>query len=75
MMGLFYLLTLYASVRAHTSRHSTRWLVTAVLTSALGMACKQSMVTVPVAVVLIDRVFFSDSFADTLRRRWRFYTA
>jgi protein O-mannosyl-transferase len=75
MMGLFYLVTLYASVRAHTSTHSTRWLVTAVLSSALGMACKQSMVTVPVAVVLVDRVFFFGSFADAFRSRWRFYLA
>ncbi len=75
MMGLFYLLTLYASVRAHRSTHSTRWLVAAAVSSALGMACKQSMVTVPVAAILVDRVFFFGSFAETFRFRWRFYTA
>ena len=75
MMGLFYFLTLYASVRAHTATRPTPWLVTAVVASVLGMASKQSMVTVPLAVILVDRVFFFESLAAALRRRWRFYTA
>ena len=39
------------------------------------MASKQSMVTVPLAVVLVDRVFFFESLPEAFRRRWRFYTA
>ncbi len=75
MMGLFYLLTVYASVRAHGSARPARWLAVAVTTSALGMAAKQSMATVPLAVVLVDRVFFFDTLRAAVRRRWGFYTA
>ncbi len=75
MMGLFYLLTIYASVRAHAAARPTRWLAAAVFSSVLGMASKQSMVTVPLAVVLVDRVFFFESLREAFRRRWRFYTA
>lgn len=75
MMGLFYLLTLYTSVRAHAARQTNRWLVWSVVASSLGMACKQSMVTVPIAVVLVDRVFFFDSLMAACRARWRYYAA
>jgi protein O-mannosyl-transferase len=75
MMGLFYLLTLYTSVRAHAARWTNRWLVASVVASGLGMACKQSMVTVPIAVVLVDRVFFFDSLTAACRARWCYYAA
>jgi protein O-mannosyl-transferase len=75
MMGLFYLLTLYTSVRAHAARRTSHWLVASVVASCLGMACKQSMITVPVAVVVLDRVFFFDSLAAAWRARWRYYAA
>lgn len=75
MMAFFYLATVYASVRAHTALHPSRWLAAAFLACALGMACKQSMVTAPVAVVLVDRVFFFTSLREAIRRRWRAYGA
>ena len=68
MMALFYLLTLYASVRA-----TTRWLFVAVVSCLLGVACKESMVTAPVMVVLFDRVFRFDSFREAWRARWPLY--
>ena len=49
MMGLFYLLTLYCSVRALEGRPG-RWHVAAIVACAAGMACKESMVTAPVMV-------------------------
>src|SRR5688572_1628923 len=45
MMALFYLLTLYASVRAGGSSHRAWWELTAVVSCVLGMACKESMAT------------------------------
>jgi tetratricopeptide (TPR) repeat protein len=75
MMALFYLLTVYASVRAHAATRPTPWLVAAVVASALGTACKQSMVTVPLAVVLVDCTLFFASPREAFRRRWRFYAA
>jgi Flp pilus assembly protein TadD len=65
LMGLLYLLTLYFSVRG--SR------VAAIVSCAAGMACKESMVTAPVAVVLYDRVFLFDSFRGAFRGRGGLY--
>ena len=75
LMVFFYFLTMYASVRSHASARPARWLAAAVLSSALGMACKQTMVTVPLAVMLLDRAFFFESWTAALRRRWPFYAA
>lgn len=73
MVALFYLLTLYASIRAHKS--SLAWQVVAVVACALGMGCKESMVTAPLMVVLYDRVFASDASRTARSARWRFYSA
>jgi tetratricopeptide (TPR) repeat protein len=56
MMGLFYLLTLYCSVRALEGRQG-RWQIAAIVACATGMACKESMVTAPVMVGLFDYAF------------------
>jgi tetratricopeptide (TPR) repeat protein len=74
MMALFYLLTLYASIRALSSNAST-WRAIAVLSCGAGMLCKESMVTAPVVVVLYDAVFVFESFRRALAERWRFYGA
>jgi Flp pilus assembly protein TadD len=73
MMALCYLSTLYASVRAFVSPRPATWQTLAILSCAAGMACKETMATVPLVVVLFDRIFVFDSFAQTLRARWRFY--
>jgi Flp pilus assembly protein TadD len=65
LMGLCYLLTLYLSVRGLR--------VAAIVACAAGMACKESMVTAPVAVVLYDRVFVFDSLRDAFRARGSLY--
>jgi tetratricopeptide (TPR) repeat protein len=67
MMGLFYLLTMYCSVRALEGR-APRWHVAAVLACAAGMACKESMVTAPVMVWLYDYVFASGIVLRRIRR-------
>jgi protein O-mannosyl-transferase len=73
MMGLFYLLTLYCSVRAVSTARSGRWQVASVVSCALGMACKESMVTAPAMVMLYDRVFLFESVKESWRSRWRLY--
>jgi protein O-mannosyl-transferase len=81
MMGLFYLLTFYASIRAAvTSRSGAEahvgwrgWPFVAVLACASGMACKETMVTAPVLVALYDRVFVFDSIKAAVKERWRLY--
>lgn len=67
MMGLFYLLTMYCSVRALDGQ-ATRWHVAAVLACATGMTCKESMVTAPVMVWLYDYVFLSSTALRKIRR-------
>ncbi|MBI4264428.1 MAG: tetratricopeptide repeat protein [Acidobacteria bacterium] len=65
LMGLFYLLTLSCSIRG--------WSGLAVAACAVGMACKESMVTAPVMVVLYDRVFVFDSLRAACRARRGLY--
>jgi tetratricopeptide (TPR) repeat protein len=74
LMALFYLLTIYACIRALEPARTGAWIVAAVVCSALGMACKEPMATVPLMVVLYDRVFVFDSFASVWRARWRLYS-
>lgn len=72
LMGLFFLLTLYCSLRGLPPAHG-RWRAAAVLACAAGMACKESMVTAPVLVVLFDGVFVFGSIGAAVRRRRALY--
>lgn len=85
LCGLFYLLTLYAFARATlptvqlplgwSALTRTRWLALSVVSSALGMATKEVMVTAPVLVFLFDRTFVARSFAAAWRARRIYYVA
>lgn len=72
LMGLFYLLTLYAVIR-YVARPGIGWYAVAVVSCALGMATKEVMATAPVVVLLCDRTFVAGTFRDALRQRWRLY--
>ncbi len=67
MMGLFYLLTMYCSVRALEARPG-RWHVAAIVACVAGMACKESMVTAPIMVAVYDVVFVSAAVRRKVRR-------
>jgi Flp pilus assembly protein TadD len=69
MMGFFFLLTLYAAIRALDPRRSLRWQIVSIGSCALGMATKESMVTAPIVVVLYDLVFEFDSVRDAVASR------
>jgi Flp pilus assembly protein TadD len=81
LMAFFYLLTLYASVRAHVETSGMpasasghlAWQAVAIAACALGMGSKESMVTAPLMVVLYDRIFLFDSWKDALNSRRRLY--
>ncbi len=75
MMAACYLLMLYCGVRAFRSAHPLRWRGAAVAACWLGMACKESMVTAPVMLVLYDAVYVYGSLKHALRDRWPFYAA
>ncbi|PYR25965.1 MAG: hypothetical protein DMF92_19465 [Acidobacteria bacterium] len=75
MMGLFWLLTLYCAMRARRSAQATGWTVASVIACGLGMASKESMATVPLIVLLYDRVFEFDSLGQAIQARGRLYAA
>ena len=75
LMGVWFMATLYAAIRAHAATHRLFWMVAAVMACAIGMGCKESMVTAPVAVLLYDRAYFYGRFSDAFRKRWPLYTA
>ncbi|MCX6955937.1 MAG: tetratricopeptide repeat protein [Verrucomicrobia bacterium] len=75
LMGFFYLLTVYAFVRATESQAGIRWLVVSVAACLCGMASKEVMVSAPLLVFLYDRTFVSVTFAEAWRRRRIYYAA
>lgn len=84
LCGLFYLLTLYAFARAteeadgHVPVPAFRrrlWLVASIAASALGMATKEVMVTVPLVVFLYDRTFVTGTFSAAWRARRAYFAA
>ena len=52
-----------------------RWRILAVVACALGMACKEVMVSAPLIVLLYDRTFVSATWRDVWQRRAGFYLA
>ena len=73
LMGLCYLLTLYAVIRSVSSERPWRWYAAAIAVCALGMGAKEVMVTAPIVVLLYDRAFLSGTFRETFRRRGALY--
>jgi tetratricopeptide (TPR) repeat protein len=74
LMGLFYLLTLYAFVRG-VQEGDRRWQAVSVVACLAGMASKEVMVSAPLIVLLFDRTFVTTGFAAALRQRGGYYAA
>ncbi|HUK34480.1 MAG TPA: tetratricopeptide repeat protein, partial [Vicinamibacterales bacterium] len=75
MMGLFYIGTFYAMVRADDSPRPRLWRAASVCACALGMACKETMVTAPLMVWLYDWRIRGETVRETFRTRGLFYAA
>jgi protein O-mannosyl-transferase len=76
MMGMFYLATLYGSLRFFTAETRTgKSLAVAGATLACcgGMACKEVMVSAPLMALLFDRAFVAGSLRTALKRSWPLY--
>jgi tetratricopeptide (TPR) repeat protein len=77
--GFFYLLTLYAFVRAsrsnlHSAGYRRRlWEAVAVGACMLGIATKETVVTAPLMVWLYDRMFLAGSFRAAFRAHRNMY--
>jgi Flp pilus assembly protein TadD len=75
MAGAFYLLTLYAAIRASRDAPGWRWPVIAGIAAWCGTASKEAMVTAPFLLLLWDRTFVSPSFKAAIQRHARVYVA
>jgi Tfp pilus assembly protein PilF len=84
LVGLFYLLTLYAVIRgadqagrisvpSSAAWQQRGWYGLAVASCFLGVASKEVMVTAPLVVLLYDRAFIAGTFGEAWRRRGRLY--
>jgi tetratricopeptide (TPR) repeat protein len=76
LMALFYLLTMYCFIRATAETHPRRrlvWQAMSVVTCWLGMGTKEVMVSVPVAVLLYDRLFVAGNWSGAWRSRRTLY--
>lgn len=76
MFGLFYLATLYCSLRywlAETGSGRIVWLTLAVLACAAGMASKETMVSAPVIVLLFQWTFLSRDLRRISEKSWPLY--
>ena len=73
LMALCYLLTLYCAIRAHEGPRRRGWIVSAVAACALGMGCKEVMVTCPLVVLLHELAYFGVPDARRLRERAALY--
>jgi protein O-mannosyl-transferase len=73
--AMFYLLVLYCFIRSLDSSQANGWRAGAVIACLLGVATKETVVTVPVLVLLYDRTFVAGTFAAAWRTRRKFYAA
>jgi tetratricopeptide (TPR) repeat protein len=72
LMGLFYLLMLYALIR-QASGGGARWGWVSLVSCLLGMGTKEVMATAPLVALLYDRCFLAGSFQEAWRRRRALY--
>lgn len=73
MMGLFYFLSLFAGLRSSDGKSTRRWALISVLAAAAAMASKEVAVSLPLAMLALDRQFVAGSFAKALRARSGLY--
>ena len=73
MMAACYLFTLYAAGRIGRGGRDGAWTVAAIAACAAGMACKESMVSAPLMVIVVDRVYRFSSFSEAFARRKGLY--
>ncbi|MEW6072781.1 MAG: tetratricopeptide repeat protein [Planctomycetota bacterium] len=75
LMGLFFLLSLYAAIRGAEGPHRRAWNAGAVIAAALALGTKEVAVALPFVLLVHDRTFLAGSFGAALRRRPGLYAA
>ncbi|HNX82324.1 MAG TPA: tetratricopeptide repeat protein [Candidatus Omnitrophota bacterium] len=70
LMGLFYLLTIYAIIRGMNGGGIQRWwFFLACFFCTAGMGCKPVMITAPITVLVYDRIFWAYSWGEIWEKR------
>lgn len=69
LMGLCYFACLYCVLRGSASAHPWRWYALSLVAMVLGIGGKESMITAPVAVLLMDRLVISRSWSQLWQQR------
>jgi tetratricopeptide (TPR) repeat protein len=73
LMGLFYLLSVYAFVRSADSARPGRWQLISVLACFAGALTKEVIATAPLLILLYDRTFIAGNFRGAFTARRRYY--
>ncbi len=73
LMAWAYLFTLYAFARSVDSTRAWAWQLGAVVACWAGAGCKEIIATAPLAVLLYDRLFVSESLRAALKCHWAMY--
>jgi tetratricopeptide (TPR) repeat protein len=75
LMGLFFLLALYAFIRAQGSRRPRLCYALSVVCWLLALGTKEVAAAAPVVLLWYDRVFVGRSWREIVRQRWGYYGA
>ncbi len=73
LVGLFYLATIYAFIRATEGDRTRFWTVCAAFSCAMGMASKEVMVSAPVVALFYDRLINRVPILEALKVRRGLY--
>ncbi|MDD5217808.1 MAG: tetratricopeptide repeat protein [Candidatus Omnitrophica bacterium] len=72
--GLLFLLTLYSWIRgAYSCRYSRIWHITAIAIACAGAFGKETIITIPLIILLYDRIFLVRSFEELMKKRGWYY--
>ncbi len=75
LMGLFYLLAVYGLIRSGESEHPFGWGAVTVAATLLALGSKEVAVSLPIMILMFDRLLLGGSFSEIWRRRWGLYVA
>ncbi len=75
LMGLAFLAALYTLIRSFGSRRPGVWRIASVSICAIGMGCKEAMVSAPFVILWYDRAFVARSWSELFRARHWYYAA
>jgi tetratricopeptide (TPR) repeat protein len=73
MMGLFCFVAVYGVIRGGDSTHCYCWGAVTVAATLLSLGSKEVAISLPILILLYDRLLLSGSFSEIRRRRWGMY--